>query len=349
MKKRFKCLFLSITLSVSIITSLVSIMPVYAMQSPNNQPVKQSITTLYKATNQDETICLSSNKVSINKGSTYSLRIFNNSTYVPKFKSSNKKVATVGSDGTIKGIKKGKCTITVKLGDKTLKCNVKVYNFNTKQLKKGVTLKAKLSGDYILYTIKNTLPIEVKVTAKKKYTYADGSEKTDIFLFAENVPAKSSVTIPSEASKSNGSNVVKIKLTNKKVDAPTESGTYIDKKQASYNITDVKIGDTLFGQKIGLTGEFYNKTNIPTEYLCSYKSSNYIVFYKNNSVVYAEDFYIHRSVCSGTADISFDAATEIESNDLTNIISFTDGYLPDDTEWDSYKIIKNYTYMDYNN
>ena len=45
-----------------------------------------------------------------------------------KFKSSNKKIATVSSKGTIKAKKAGKVTITVKSGDKTKKCKVTVKN-----------------------------------------------------------------------------------------------------------------------------------------------------------------------------------------------------------------------------
>lgn len=43
-----------------------------------------------------------------------------------KYTSSNKKIATVNANGTIKGIKKGTVTITVKAGSYSIKCKVKV-------------------------------------------------------------------------------------------------------------------------------------------------------------------------------------------------------------------------------
>lgn len=42
------------------------------------------------------------------------------------YKTSNKKIATVSKKGVIKGLKKGKATITVKYGKRTVKIKVKV-------------------------------------------------------------------------------------------------------------------------------------------------------------------------------------------------------------------------------
>ena len=42
------------------------------------------------------------------------------------YKSANKKIATVTSKGVVKGIKKGKTTITVKSGKKSVKVKVTV-------------------------------------------------------------------------------------------------------------------------------------------------------------------------------------------------------------------------------
>lgn len=43
-----------------------------------------------------------------------------------KFKSSNKKIATISKSGIIKAKKKGKCTLTAKVGKKSLKCKLTV-------------------------------------------------------------------------------------------------------------------------------------------------------------------------------------------------------------------------------
>lgn len=63
--------------------------------------------------------------------------------------SSNKKVATVSSKGVIKGIKKGKATITAKAGGKTYKCTVTVKN-------------PVLSDSYISPTVGQTYQLSVK-------------------------------------------------------------------------------------------------------------------------------------------------------------------------------------------
>lgn len=75
-------------------------------------------------------IKLSKSKVTLKVGKTYRLKVSVDEGSVDKitYKSSNKKIATVSSKGTIKAKKAGKVTITVKSGDKTKKCKVTVKN-----------------------------------------------------------------------------------------------------------------------------------------------------------------------------------------------------------------------------
>ena len=75
-------------------------------------------------------IKLSKSKVTLKVGKTYRLKVSVDEGSVDKitYKSSNKKIATVSSKGTIKAKKAGKVTITVKSGDKTKKCKVIVKN-----------------------------------------------------------------------------------------------------------------------------------------------------------------------------------------------------------------------------
>ena len=75
-------------------------------------------------------IKLSKSKVTLKVGKTYRLKVSVDEGSVDKitYKSSNKKIATVSSKGTIKAKKAGKVTITVKSGDKTKKCKVTVEN-----------------------------------------------------------------------------------------------------------------------------------------------------------------------------------------------------------------------------
>ena len=69
---------------------------------------------------------LNKTKISVKTGKTYTLKV-NGTTRMPKWKSSNKKVATVSSNGTVKGIKKGTAKITVTCNgvSKTFKVTVK--------------------------------------------------------------------------------------------------------------------------------------------------------------------------------------------------------------------------------
>ena len=68
---------------------------------------------------------LNKTKLSMNVGKTATLKLKNNKKKV-KWSSSNKKVAKVSAKGKVKGLKKGKATITAKVGKKKYKCKVTV-------------------------------------------------------------------------------------------------------------------------------------------------------------------------------------------------------------------------------
>ncbi len=68
---------------------------------------------------------LNKTKLSMNVGKTTTLKLKNNKKKV-KWSSSNKKVAKVSAKGKVKGLKKGKATITAKVGKKKYKCKVTV-------------------------------------------------------------------------------------------------------------------------------------------------------------------------------------------------------------------------------
>lgn len=70
-------------------------------------------------------IKLNKTKVTLDEGSSTTIKV-NGTKKKATFKSSKKTVATVSKSGTIKGKKAGKCTITVKVGKKTLTCSVTV-------------------------------------------------------------------------------------------------------------------------------------------------------------------------------------------------------------------------------
>ena len=73
----------------------------------------------------DTRVRLNYKSVKLKKGKKVKLQVLN-ATGKVKWKSSNKKVATVSKKGVVKGKKKGKATITAKLGGKTYKCKVRV-------------------------------------------------------------------------------------------------------------------------------------------------------------------------------------------------------------------------------
>ena len=90
---------------------------------------KNYIVFKYKGTS----IKLGKSSTTINKGKTETLHAIVSGAKASdvKWKSSNKKIATVSSKGVVKGVNKGKATITAYIGKKTAKCKVTVKAIKT--------------------------------------------------------------------------------------------------------------------------------------------------------------------------------------------------------------------------
>lgn len=86
---------------------------------------EENILTAYAA----GSISINKTSVTLYKGNTTRLKLNGTSKKVV-WSSSNKKVATVTAKGTVKGISKGSCTITAKVGEKKYTCEVTVLNQN---------------------------------------------------------------------------------------------------------------------------------------------------------------------------------------------------------------------------
>ena len=88
---------------------------------------------------------ISKTSVSVNVNQTVTLKVTGTKAKVT-WKSSNKKVATVNSNGVVKGVKKGTATIKAKVSNKTLKCKVKVKK-PSKSKKKSDSKGSKISKE----------------------------------------------------------------------------------------------------------------------------------------------------------------------------------------------------------
>ena len=110
-------------------------------------------------------IKISKKKKTLRVGDKYTLKITGTSKKV-KWKSSNKKVATVNSKGKVKAKKKGTATITAKVGGKKYKCKITV--------KKASKIKA---GNYTLEYGKYTDKYGTTYTLKPDGTYTCSSKE----------------------------------------------------------------------------------------------------------------------------------------------------------------------------
>lgn len=146
---------------------------------------KVTISAVYKkktykcaVTVKKGTVKLNKKKLTLTKGDSYQLSL-NNAGGKVKWKSSNKKIK-VNSGGVVTAYKKGKATITAKLGKKSYKCKViskspKTISTKFKKsfsLRKGRKLKLKLKGKYKWKSSNKKIAIVKKgtVTAKKSGT-----------------------------------------------------------------------------------------------------------------------------------------------------------------------------------
>lgn len=119
--------------------------------------------TFIKST-QATTVKLNKSTITIYKGNTYKLKV-NGTKAKITWTSNNKKVATVTSTGTVKGIAKGTTYVNAKVGTKTLKCKVTIKENETVSAKK-VSYKLQDTGKGVvaILTNKNTSPVMITST-----------------------------------------------------------------------------------------------------------------------------------------------------------------------------------------
>ena len=126
---------------------------------------------------------LNKTKISVKTGKTYTLKV-NGTTRTPKWKSSNKKVVSVGRNGKVKGLKAGKtATITVQLASglkKSFKVKVQKKNVATKSLKVVNVSTGKKVSSKVSLKCKQTLKLATTVspiTSKEKVKYSSSNKK----------------------------------------------------------------------------------------------------------------------------------------------------------------------------
>ena len=90
---------------------------------------------------------LSKNKITISKGQTYTLKMKGAKKKV-KWKSSNKRIATVSETGVVKGKRVGGCRITAIEGKKKYNCTVYVRPFDIKRYKDVETITVDTADEF---------------------------------------------------------------------------------------------------------------------------------------------------------------------------------------------------------
>lgn len=227
------------------------------------------------------------------------LKVLNVTGY-PKYKSSNKKVAKVNSKGLVKAVGVGKCIITVKVKSKKYKCKVKVTRaLSKKELLKKISVKFKMVDGYLFYDVSNKLNKPLKVTFYTSYCNNDG-DINDVF-FIRTIPAKSTQKwyeqlTPDMA----GFKIKKVECeyTNnisKNFGQEFEFGDdviSIPKKKAGIKIENVHL-ETIYGlfsdsKALYIDGKVYNKTPFDIHTNRYSMGKCFIVFYKNDRIVYIE-------------------------------------------------------------
>lgn len=171
-------------LILSIILCIIFTGYSFAVDNVNLDNKKDSVSDSVDNSTNDEEIPEVKPEVKINKtsativvGKTVALRL-ENTKDMPKWYTSNKTIAAVSSNGTVKGVKPGSATITAKVNGRTFVCKVKVekpvINFTSRTLLKGYNYKMSFSGTTLKPTWKSsntsivTIDSNGKMSAKKK-------------------------------------------------------------------------------------------------------------------------------------------------------------------------------------
>ena len=112
------------------------------------------------------------------KNQEINLGLLNNDDKLPKYSSSNKKVASVSNDGLVSAKKAGKVKITTTVGKSKWYTNVIVKKLTKKWLKKHIKTKFKYDYQNRTYTfsVKSTSDIPIACDATLKYYTANGKK-----------------------------------------------------------------------------------------------------------------------------------------------------------------------------
>lgn len=226
-------------------------------------------------------IQISKNVLAVQKGKTVNIKATvkpkNASNKKLKYKTSNKKIATVNSKGKVKGIKNGTVTITVTAADGSKKkatCKVGVYTAKIKKatvspskktlnVGKTVTLKTKIKspskGAVNLFTWTSSNKKVASVDAKGKVkalkagtatitgTAADGSKKKVTCKITVKQPVKKVTIAPSSTQVTEGQKV-KLKVNVSPANASNKKVTW---KSNNTSIATVDGNGVVTGKKAG--------------------------------------------------------------------------------------------------
>lgn len=251
---------------------------------------------------------LNQKNVTLIVGQTTSLRVlYNNTGKEPKFKSGNKKTATVDKGGLITAKKKGTVTITVSVGKKSYKCRVKVIKkYSPKTVNKKVKISKKVENHIMEITVKNSLAVALDIHLAG-YTIDASGKTTQSQYNGIIVPAN--VTVRRYYDLQNDVNFkIEKKIyqylgcsNSKDVEAYNNSSSFV-MSYPTYNVIAFKDKKALTVHSIEEKEDFFGTSlvvsytedysRIPYDSAPSYSECPYtIVFYKNRKMVYFKDIF----------------------------------------------------------
>ncbi|MBQ5561638.1 MAG: Ig-like domain-containing protein [Lachnospiraceae bacterium] len=142
---------------------------------PDSQLTTEDVPSLPSTDNNEKTPVLKNTYSKLKAGAIAKIIVENAGTETIKFKSLNKKIATVNADGTVTALKKGTATIQVTVGAITLTYKVKVTSnpFLSKKVvtvKKGKTATITVNGKAANTSLQYAKSKLVKISTNKKQT-----------------------------------------------------------------------------------------------------------------------------------------------------------------------------------
>lgn len=184
------------TIKKILCASLIALMTLFVV--PVVMPLNQTVYTVEAAK-----VKINKTKYTMNKGEKYTLKISGTKKKV-KWSTSNKKVATVSSKGKVTAKKKGKTTITAKVGGKKYKCKITVedpsINKSKITLEVGNTYKLKVkntdrsikwsSSDKSIAKVDSKGKVTAKKAGKATITAKVGNKKLKCKVTVKNVDSK---------------------------------------------------------------------------------------------------------------------------------------------------------------